>query len=145
MVNLKKIQGILSRLRTYLEKLRTLAAYKREDFINDFTKVESAKHLLEVSIESCLNISQHIIASERFRSPENYAESFEILAENRVFPEEFLPTLHNMVRFRNRLVHLYWEVDEATIYDILENELGDFDTFMNYIVKFLDFDNSHNS
>ena len=144
MVNLKKIQGILSRLRTYLEKLRTLAEHQREDFINDFTKVESAKHLLQVSIESCLNISQHIIASERFRSPENYAESFEILAENRVIPEEFLPTLQKMVRFRNRLVHLYWEVDEATIYDILENELGDFVRFMNYIVKFLDFDNSHN-
>ena len=100
MVNLKKIQGILSRLRTYLEKLRTLAEHQREDFINDFTKVESAKHLLQVSIESCLNISQHIIASERFRSPENYAESFEILAENRVIPEEFLPTLQKMVRFR---------------------------------------------
>ena len=137
MVNRKKVQETLIRLKGYLDKLNTLSEYKREDFLGDFTKVESAKHLLQVSIESCLNISQHIIASEQFRVPENYAESFEILVENRLIPEDFIPTLRKMVRFRNRLVHLYWEVDEEAILEILKDGFGDFETFIAYIVKYI--------
>jgi uncharacterized protein YutE (UPF0331/DUF86 family) len=75
-----------------MEKLSKLAALRREEFLADFTKVESAKHLFQVSVECCLDVSNHIIASERFRAPKNYAESFEILAEQGILPKTFLPT-----------------------------------------------------
>jgi len=29
-----------------------------------------------------------------------------------------MPTLRRMVSFRNRVVHLYWDVDDATVYRI---------------------------
>lgn len=80
MVRPDKVEGILANLKGYLEKLRGLATLPREEFLNDFTKVESAKHLFQVSVECCLDVSNHIIASERFRVPKSYAESFEILA-----------------------------------------------------------------
>jgi uncharacterized protein YutE (UPF0331/DUF86 family) len=75
-----------------MEKLSKLAALRQEEFLADFTKVESAKHLFQVSVECCLDVSNHIIASERFRAPKNYAESFEILAEQGILPKTFLPT-----------------------------------------------------
>ena len=34
-----------------------------------------------------------------------------------------------MARLRNRLVHLYWEVDDEILYEILTSELDDFDRF----------------
>jgi uncharacterized protein YutE (UPF0331/DUF86 family) len=42
-----------------------------------------------------------------------------------------------MVSFRNRVVHLYWDVDESVVYDILHNHLSDFDTFVRYILDHL--------
>ena len=48
-------------------------------------------------------------------------------------PDDFLPTARQMVRFRNRLVHLYWEVDDEIVYQILQNNLADFDRFARYI------------
>jgi uncharacterized protein YutE (UPF0331/DUF86 family) len=138
MVNRKKLEGILERLKDYLEKLQILASYPKENFLDDFTKVESAKHLLQVSVESCLSISHHIIASDRFRNPQSYVEAFEILSEHQILPEEFLPTLRQMVQFRNRIVHLYWEVNEGVVYEILQNNLKDFNAFMHYIINFLD-------
>jgi len=87
-----KVEGILANLKGYMEKLSKLAALRREEFLADFTKVESAKHLFQVSVECCLDVSNHIIASERFRAPKNYAESFEILAEQGILPKTFLPT-----------------------------------------------------
>jgi uncharacterized protein YutE (UPF0331/DUF86 family) len=34
------------------------------------------------------------------------------MGEVGVFPEEFLKNLIDIAKFRNRLVHLYWTVDE---------------------------------
>lgn len=138
MVRPEKIEGILANLNGYVEKLHWLAALPRQAFLDDFTKVESAKHLLQVSVECCLDMSHHVIASERFRAPKSYVESFEILVEQGILPDAFLPTLRQMVHFRNRLVHLYWEVDAEIIYEILQNNLVDFDTFVRYILAYMD-------
>jgi uncharacterized protein YutE (UPF0331/DUF86 family) len=42
-----------------------------------------------------------------------------------------------MVRMRNRLVHLYWEVDADILHDTLQHNLGDFDQFKVSILDFL--------
>ena len=34
-----------------------------------------------------------------------------------------------MARFRNRLVHLYWDVDDQLVAKYLSDGLGDFDRF----------------
>jgi len=133
----EKVEGALVNLKGYAEKLDYLATFPLEEFLADFTKVESAKHLLQVAVECCLDVSNHIIASERFRAPKSYAESVEILAEQGVFPSTFLPTMLRMVRFRNRLVHLYWEVDVETVHTILQENLGDFDVFARYIQSYM--------
>ena len=137
MVKPDKVEGILENLRGYVEKLKHLASLRREEFLSDFTKVESAKHLFQVSVESCIDVSNHIIASERFRAPKSYAETFEILAEQGIIEKDFLPTLRQMVQFRNRLVHLYWEVDVEVIHDLLQKNIGDFDTFTSQILRYL--------
>ncbi len=137
MVRPDKVEGILENLRGYVQKLDHLASLKRKEFLSDFTKIESAKHLFQVSVECCIDVSNHIIASERFRPPKTYAESFEILGEQGIIANESLPTLRQMVQFRNRLVHLYWEVDAEVIYDILQRNLEDFEIFTKQILKYL--------
>jgi len=43
-----------------------------------------------------------------------------------------------MARFRNRLVHLYWDVEAETIYNILQSHLSDFERFREYILRYLE-------
>ncbi|MGC9023237.1 MAG: type VII toxin-antitoxin system HepT family RNase toxin [Chloroflexia bacterium] len=136
MVDPDRLAEILSRLRGYLEKLYILAGIPRDAFLEDFAKVAGAKYLLQVAIECCLDIAHHIVADEGYRPPADYYDTFLVLAENGIVPETFLPTLRKMVGFRNRLVHLYWEVDEATVYRILQENLGDFAAYMGYILDF---------
>lgn len=138
MVNPKKLAGILANLEQYRANLEKLAQYERDDFMTDFTKVGSAKYFLQVAIESCINAAHHVIASEGFRAPRDYYDSFVVLNEQEIIPDEFLPTLREMVRFRNRLVHLYWEVDDEAIYSILQTNLDDFRTFAQYVLALLE-------
>jgi uncharacterized protein YutE (UPF0331/DUF86 family) len=51
-----------------------------------------------------------------------------VLHEEGIIADEFLPTLRQMVRFRNRLVHLYWDVDDEIVYEVLRKNLSDFET-----------------
>jgi len=39
-----------------------------------------------------------------------------------------------MVRFRNRAVHLYGKIEVGDVYEILQHDLGGFDTFIGLIV-----------
>jgi uncharacterized protein YutE (UPF0331/DUF86 family) len=135
-VDPETLASIIGNLRGYLEKLHILTALPRDAFLQDFTNVESGKHLLQVSIECCLDIAHHIVADEGYRTPADYYDTFSVLQENGILPEAFMSTLRKMVSFRNRVVHLYWDVDDVTIHRILQENLGDFDTYVRYILDF---------
>lgn len=136
MVDPDTLASILGNLDGYLGKLAILAALPEDAFLQDFTNVESAKHLLQVSIECCLDIAHHIVADEGYRTPADYYDTFVVLHENGVLPEALMPTLRQMVGFRNRVVHLYWDVDDATVYRIVQENLDDFEAYVGYILDF---------
>jgi len=135
-VNLNTITSILNNLRNHQDKLAILANYPKEVFLQDFTKVESTKHLLQIYIQCCLDMAHHIIADEGYRTPQDSYDAFVVLNEEDVLPDSFMPVLRQMVSFRNRVVHLYWEVDDSTVYDILQQNLKDFDAFVSHILSF---------
>lgn len=137
MVNVPKLKGKLEALHSYQLDLHKLAEFSRDDFTADFMKINSAKYLLQVSVECCLDIGTHVIASEHFKTADTYSEIFPILAQNNVITEEFAQRLVRMARFRNRLVHLYWEVENEMIYDILQNNLTDFKEFSSAIASLI--------
>jgi uncharacterized protein YutE (UPF0331/DUF86 family) len=132
------LASIIGNLRSYLEKLEILSRLAEQTFVQDFTNVESAKHLLQVSVECCLDLGHHIIADEGYRTPNNYYDTFVVMHENGILPSSLMPTLRQMVSFRNRVVHLYWDVDDATVYRILRENLGDFETYVGYILSFVE-------
>jgi uncharacterized protein YutE (UPF0331/DUF86 family) len=45
--------------------------------------------------------------------------------------------MRQMAGFRNRLVHLYWEIDDAQVHAYLQEKLADFDSFAQYIVHYV--------
>ncbi|MBM2851381.1 MAG: hypothetical protein HW418_4323 [Anaerolineales bacterium] len=137
MVKPQKVLSILNSLRGYREKLGQLAAVLETKFLRDFTKVESAKHLLQISIESCIDIAHHIIADNGYRAPQDSYDAFVVLNEEKILPDDFLPTLRQMVSFRNRVVHLYWDVDDQAVQGIVKNNLDDLDRFASLVADYV--------
>lgn len=135
MVNPEKITGMIEKLKDYISQLNELKSLPENAFSKHYAN--SAKYLFQVALECCLDIGNHVISSEGFRSPTDYQEIFKILKENHVIPESFLATAVSMAKFRNRLVRLYWEVDNQKIYDYLQNNLRYFDEYINYILAYL--------
>lgn len=135
MVDQEVLQHKINIIENNLTKMETLAALPEQEFLDKFFYVESAKHLLQVSVEALLDIANHIIARERYRSPKTYAESFLILVEQTIIPKDMENTFIQMAKFRNRVVHLYHEVDDREVYQILQDSLNDFRVFIGAIIK----------
>ncbi len=107
------------------------------EFLADPHKVSSAKYNLIVAIEGAVDLSHHIIAKNRYRTPEDYADTFRVLEERGAFGREFSNTMIRMARFRNRLVHIYWDISDPELYRILQTHLEDFRTFLEKFGRFI--------
>lgn len=60
------------------------------------------------------------------------------MGKNNILPYPFAEKLIPMVKFRNRLVHLYWEVSREEVFKIIQNNLKDIEDFAKHIATFLE-------
>jgi uncharacterized protein YutE (UPF0331/DUF86 family) len=138
MVDRDKMEGLLRHLRQYTAYLREITAQDRQQFLTDPRSIGSTRYYLQVAIESCINIANHIIATERLRAPKDYKDSFLVLNEAGILPDDVTRTMRELAGLRNLLVHLYWDVDDQMLYEGICSELSDFETFVGYIVAYID-------
>lgn len=121
-MDIDKITNKFIHLDEYLDLLNQVGSKEKEAFLNDKLLIGSAKYYLQVSIEVCLDVAGHIIASERLRAPKDYADSFAVLKEAGIISSDLCQQLRQMAKFRNRLVRLYSEIDDTYIHIQLHPE-----------------------
>jgi len=138
MIPAEKITDKFCQLDEFLEILKGIRRTPLDKFLKDKILIGSAKYYLQVSIECCLDVSNHIIAAEGFRAPKDYADSFKVLEEQAILDAEQGMKLRQMAKFRNRLVHLYGEIDDVYVYEFMNKDLQDILVFKSVIAsKFL--------
>lgn len=128
--NPDRVRRISSEILIALERLEELQRLPKERFLSDPHMIGSAKYNFIVAIEGIIDLCNHVIAKNGFRTPEDYADTFKVMEERGAFDAQFTLVLTQMARFRNRIVHIYWEVDDGELYRILQSDLGDIRTFL---------------
>jgi uncharacterized protein YutE (UPF0331/DUF86 family) len=59
------------------------------------------------------------------------------MEENKFFAQKFTEQLMQMARFRNRLVHIYWDVNDELVYTFLQEDIHDLETFLERFIQSL--------
>ncbi|MGM0366832.1 MAG: type VII toxin-antitoxin system HepT family RNase toxin [Actinomycetota bacterium] len=93
---------------------------------------------LQVCIQTTIDIGSHILAAIGENQIEEYIDIIEKLGKKKIIPEGFAEEIKGMPGLRNLLVHEYGTVDIHKVYDILQNNLGDFKKFISHIKTFLE-------
>jgi uncharacterized protein YutE (UPF0331/DUF86 family) len=136
----ERIEEHLMRLNRYRLQLAELGQVPLEEFKGDDLRRSAAERRLHLAIESCINIGNRLLSliqlEKPVKTPETYADIFLQLGALGIVTPEFAERLVRMAKFRNRLVHLYWEVDVDTLYRILQENIADFKTFQDIIVNY---------
>lgn len=134
-VDRNKLRLKLQRMRCELKHLSDLKDRSEEEFMREPLFERAATRMLQISIEAMIDIGNHIIAREGLGVPQAYRDTVTILTEHGILPQEDRDTFTNMIRFRNRAVHLYDTVSAKEVYSILRHHLPDFDRFIAAIVQ----------
>ena len=69
--------------------------------------------------------------------PKDYSDTFRIMQNNHIISGSLLEKLILMTRFRNRLVHLYWDVDDNLVLEIMKNDYKDFIEYRTAVLEYL--------
>ena len=121
---------MISSIREAAALLQELQALSSDEFISDKHKLSSAKYNIIAAIEAAIDLASHLISKKQLRAPEDYADTFQVLTEAGILTDTFGGELKKMARFRNRLVHRYWDVDASELWQILQSRLGDFEKYI---------------
>lgn len=136
-IDIEKIKKRISEISESIEKAERYASVSDGEFWGDERNILAVKHLLLESIEACGSICVHIAAKRLFNVPSSLAECFEGLQKSSIIDDELSLKLIRMARFRNILVHRYWEIDDRKILDYARNNTSDFRQFVRSVSRYL--------
>ena len=141
MVDKEVFENLSISIRGYLQELYAAQDIDWHKFTRDNRSKRFVERVLQILVESMIDLGQHIIASEGFREPDTYRDVFRILCEKGVLPQEKLPVYEKIAAFRNVLVHHYERIDDSIVYAVFSQNLSDIEAFLTYVLTWLD----HNS
>lgn len=132
----RRIQEIHRRLKVLNEKFKPL---NEKEFISDDSINAEAERHLQIAIQACIDISNHIVASLGLnRKFETTGEVFYELSKENIITGDFADMMNSITGYRNVLVHGYLDVQRKITYDNIQNRLSDLAKFAQYIEKFLE-------
>lgn len=95
----------------------------------DPTLRAAVERWLQVSIEACIDVASHVIASEGWAPPGSAREAFTVLATRGWIPVELAQQLGLAVGLRNLLVHDYAVTELSQLARTVREDLSDLRQF----------------
>jgi uncharacterized protein YutE (UPF0331/DUF86 family) len=136
-LNSDLIRARCAEIEESLARLEQFRSLSRETFLSNQDLLDVACYRLLVAIEAALALCFHVSAKRLHKVPEEYAGCFETLHEAGLLPADLTARLQQMARFRNLLVHVYWKIDYAQVYEVILTRLDDLRTFRTAIIALL--------
>lgn len=118
-----KIETIESSLRKLSEIIKKASTY--DEYVKSWIIKDAAERNLHRAIEALIDIGKMLVSDKKLKIPESNREVFLVLAENNLFPTEYLELIYKMIGVRNIIVHSYDKVDDSLVYVILKKNLKD--------------------
>ncbi len=134
MLDRERILAKIDVLDGYLKELREILPAS----FGEYKKIEkrrACERLLQVSIECIIDICGLMVTGLRLGLPAEEDDLFEKLEQAGIITSPRKQSLKKMKGFRNILVHEYGEVDDLIVYEVLQNNLNDFEAFKQEILQ----------
>lgn len=131
-----RIEEINKRLRILNKRFKPLS---ENELTNDEDLNAAAERHLQIAIQACLDISNHIISALGLERPaQKTSEVFVVLAKEEIIPENLAKKLVKATGYRNVVVHDYLDVNRHETYQNIQKGLPDLTKFAKYIEEFLE-------
>ena len=137
MINYNLIYDRIAIINKAVNRLENMRSFTLSEFLQNTDYFAIAEHNLRIALEGVFDIGRHILVKSGMGKPEDYKQILVMLGQNKVIPFDFAEKIKGMAGYRNRLVHLYNEVDGEELYDIFKNKLEDTKEYVVHILNYL--------
>jgi uncharacterized protein YutE (UPF0331/DUF86 family) len=123
---------VARRLLALSEALRELARPAAGDaraLAADAVLRAAVERWVQVAVEACIDVADHLIASEGWTPPATARAAFATLAAHGRLPLDLADRLGNAAALRNVLVHDYVSVDLARLAAVVRDDVADLRAF----------------
>ena len=122
-LNVNGMRQRLQRLEQYIEELETHQPATLKTLRSDFTRQLAVERAFQAAIEACTDIAAHIVSVYQLGQPQAGRDVYRFLAESGYLDPSFAEAMMAMVGLRNRIVHLYWDVDIEKLHQYLQEDV----------------------
>lgn len=133
----ERILELLRDVEQDLARLQKKLRVSVEAYLADEDAQDVVARRFQTAVEGCLNVANHIIARKGLAPATDYASAFRSLNAGGVISGDCAGRMADMARFRNLLVHLYWEVDHRRVYEAAGDRVKALEAFVKEIGAFL--------
>jgi uncharacterized protein YutE (UPF0331/DUF86 family) len=98
--------------------------------------LRGVKYTFITAIEGCVDVAQHICATEGWGPPADNGDAVRLLGAHGVCPAALADSIRRAVGFRNVLVHDYIRVNDDIVIGRLK-ALGDLEDFVSQVAAFV--------
>lgn len=123
-LNVKSIKLRLRKLDQYIAELEKQRELDLDEFRDDFTAQLAVERALQAAVECCTDIASRLVSTYGLDQPGTQRELFQVLARLGYLDKDYADAMSDMVALRNRLVHLYWDVDVERLYSYLHSDIA---------------------
>ncbi|MEJ5360987.1 MAG: DUF86 domain-containing protein [Spirochaetota bacterium] len=137
LVNTPLILRKILDLENYYTQIQEYSAITLEEYTASWKTQRIVERTLQMMIETCTDIANHIISDKGLRPPDSYSDTFKVLLENSIINEKLFDTMSKMAKFRNIIVHQYDTIDATIVITILKKHLKDFILFKDAVIHYI--------
>jgi uncharacterized protein YutE (UPF0331/DUF86 family) len=119
----------------YTNDLKRMRGVSKEEYISDIVTQRAVERTFMNLIQSCVDLAQHIRATENLSPSGTSKKEIEALAEEGIITRETQHQIEEAVGFRNILAHRYGDVDHDVVYRVLHEDLHWFETFQQEVAQ----------
>ncbi len=134
MVDPARVRRLLEALSENRTRLSQLASMPVDRYVEQ--QAFAGRYLVQASAQVCIDLANHLISSEGWRVPRDFRDAFTVLEERGILDARLAERMRALVGLRNRLVHLYAEVDDSRVHRALSEGLSDLDAFARSVAAF---------
>ena len=120
-----RIQDKIGEIEKYLDELDEIIPDSIEEYKSSLVMKAACERYVEKIVEAATDLAFITIKSKRLRLPDDDADAFTVLLENKIIDEEIAKKLRNAKGMKNIVAHQYGKVDDEIIFESVSEELGE--------------------
>jgi uncharacterized protein YutE (UPF0331/DUF86 family)/predicted nucleotidyltransferase len=138
MIDREIVNRKLSQMVEYLTALTPLQRLSYADYLQQSLPRYAAERLLQLLVDTAVDINSHLIVELTGTPPQDYYDSFIKAAQAGVLSVAFALSIAQSTGLRNRLVHQYEAIDHAIVHNAIAEAVTQYTEYCRHITTFLE-------